>query len=55
MLSLRFKRDEGLTCFGYLQSFGPERKAADWVKIRSITEQNDLDGLSFLAAQESND
>jgi hypothetical protein len=26
------------------QSFAPEKKDADWVKVRSITEQNDLDG-----------
>lgn len=31
-------------------AFAPEKKEADWVKIRSITEQNDLD--EFLATAE---
>lgn len=30
------------------QVFTPEKKEADWVKIRSITEQNDLDGEQLL-------
>ncbi|CCX13723.1 hypothetical protein FPQ18DRAFT_139534 [Pyronema domesticum] len=34
-------------------AFAPERKEADWVKIRSITEQNDLD--EFLATAEMAD
>lgn len=30
------------------QAFTPEKKEADWYKIRSITEQNDLDGRTPL-------